>query len=172
MLGQLPPGQGSPPSDRRRVGSMLQMTNEEGSTSTVRPVDRDGILAPTWADDHVVMMIGRMCPEVLHRGGSTRQLQLSMTGWRSPSGRDSQTASELPRSQGGHMASSPFTTPPASFHARFDPQLFRVLLLRRLWQPLPPVSRVCEGGRPLDSSFHHRAACANSGVLGEEGLQS
>ena len=40
-------------------------------------------------------MIGRMCPGVPHRGGSTRQLQLSMTGWRSPSGRDSQTASEL-----------------------------------------------------------------------------
>ena len=38
-----------------------------------------------------------------------------MTGWRSPSGRDSQTASELLRSQGGHTASSPFRTPPASF---------------------------------------------------------
>ena len=35
------------------------------------------------------------CRGVLHRGGSTRQFQLSMTGWRSPSGRDSQTASEL-----------------------------------------------------------------------------
>ena len=61
------------------------------------------------------------------------------------------------------MASSPFTTPPASFLARFDPQLFRVLLLRRLWQPLPPVSRIC---RPLDSSGHLRAACAKSGALG------
>ena len=68
------------------------------------------------------------------------------------------------------MASSPFTTPPASFHARFDPQLFRVLLLRRLWQPLPPVSRICRCGRPLDSSGHHRAACANSGVLGRGGF--
>ena len=38
----------------------------------------------------------------------------------------------LLRSQGGHLASSPFTTPPLSFHARFDPQQFRVLLLRPL----------------------------------------
>ena len=68
------------------------------------------------------------------------------------------------------MASSPFTTPPASFRARFDPQLFRVLLLRRLWQPLSPVSRICRCGRPLDSSGHHHAACANSGVLGRRGF--
>ena len=47
---------------------------------------------------------------------------------------------------------------------------WRVLLLRRLWQPLPLVSRICRCGRPLDSSGHHRAACANSGVLGHRGF--
>ena len=62
------------------------------------------------------------------------------------------------------MASSPSTTPPASVHARFDPQLFRVLLLRRLWQLLPPVSRIFRCGRPLDSSGHHRAASVQSAV--------
>ena len=54
------------------------------------------------------------------------------------------------RSQGGPMA-------------RFDPQLFRVLLLRRLWLPLPPTDRYCLCGLPLDPRGHHRAACATAG---------
>ena len=36
------------------------------------------------------------------------------------------------RSQGGPMASMPFTSFPISHHCRFDSQPFRVLLLRRL----------------------------------------
>ena len=105
---------------------------------------------------------GRMFPGVPSRGGNTRQCLWSRTGCLSLSWRRSLTVIGLfLRSQGGH---SPFTTPPSSFHARFDPQQFRVLLLRRLWQPLPPVSRICRCGRPLDSSGHHRAACATSGV--------
>ena len=113
---------------------------------------RRGRTSPT-VFDHVVMMIGRMCPCSSTQGGSTRNC---------PGLTDSQRA--FLRSQGGHMASSPFTTCPASFHARFDPQLFRVLLLRRFWQPLPPVLRICRCGRPLDSSGHH------SGVFGPGGF--
>ena len=45
------------------------------------------------------------------------------------------------------------------------PQLFRVLLLRRLWLPLPLSSRTCRCGRPLDVLGHHRAACSRAGVL-------
>ena len=68
--------------------------------------------------------------------------------------------------QRGPFASLPFTSFPSAPHARFDPQPFRVLLLRRLWLPLPLSSRSCRCGRPLDSSGHHRAACAVAGVLG------
>ena len=42
---------------------------------------------------------------------------------------------------------------------RFEPQLFRVFLLRRLWCPLP----LCV---PLDPCGHHRAACPQFGTAG------
>ena len=76
----------------------------------------------------------------------------------------------LLRSQSGPFANLPFTSFPSAPHARFDPQPFRVLLLRRLWLPLPLSSRSCRCGRPLDSSGHHRAACAVAGVLGSRGF--
>ena len=75
----------------------------------------------------------------------------------------------LLRSQGGPMSGLPFTCCPTSFHNRFEAQLFRVLLLRRLWLPLHTTSRSCRCGRPLDVLGHHRAACANVGVLGRQG---
>ena len=76
----------------------------------------------------------------------------------------------LLRSQGGPMAGLPFTSFPTAVHSRFDAQPFRVLLLRRLWLPLPCSARNCRCGRPLDSSGHHRAACAVAGVLGRRGF--
>ena len=76
----------------------------------------------------------------------------------------------LLRSQSGPFAILPFTSFPSARHARFDPQPFRVLLLRRLWLPVPLSSRSCRCGRPLDSSGHHRAACAVAGVLGSRGF--
>ena len=72
----------------------------------------------------------------------------------------------LLRSQSGPFSSLPFTSFPYAPHACFDPQPFRVLLLRRLWLPLPLSSRSCRCGRPLDSSGHQSAACAVAGVLG------
>ena len=53
---------------------------------------------------------------------------------------------------------------------RRSPQLFRVLLLRRLGLPLPLTSRTCRCGRSLDPSGHHRAPCARAGVLGRRGF--
>ena len=50
----------------------------------------------------------------------------------------------------------PFTCFPTSPQARFDSSVFRVLLLRRLWQPLPPSSRFCRCGLLLDPLGHHR----------------
>ena len=41
------------------------------------------------------------------------------------------------RSQSGPMAGAPFSSIPWSSVTRFEPQEFRVLLLRRLWCPLP-----------------------------------
>ena len=76
----------------------------------------------------------------------------------------------LLRSQGGPLAGLPFSCCPSSFHTRFAPQVFRVLFLRRLWFPLPLTKRICGCGRLLDSFGHHRAACANVGVLGRRGF--
>ena len=51
-----------------------------------------------------------------------------------------------------------------------DAQVFRVLLLRRFWRPLPLSASACRCGRPLDDLAHHRSACATSGVLGRRGF--
>ena len=82
----------------------------------------------------------------------------------------SATEKALFRSQGGPLAGIPFLCFPTSRLSRMDSSVFRVLLLRRLWLPLPPSSRFCRCGRPLDSSGHHRAACAQAGVLGRRGF--
>ena len=62
--------------------------------------------------------------------------------------------------------------PPASLHQfpcisahELRPTAVRSLL-RRLLLPPPSSSRSCRCGRPLNSSGHHRAACAVAGVLG------
>ena len=49
----------------------------------------------------------------------------------------------LMRLQQGTMAGIPFTCMPLSSESQFQPQEFRVLLLRRLWLPLPLSSSIC-----------------------------
>ena len=73
------------------------------------------------------------------------------------------------RSQGGVGAGLAFSTCPLCRVTRLEPHVFRVLLLRRLRLPLPLSGRSCRCGLPLDSSGHHRAACARAGVLGGGG---
>ena len=82
----------------------------------------------------------------------------------------STTEQALLRSQSGPMSGLPFSSVPSSPPTRFAPQLFRVLLLRRLWLALPFSSRTCRCGRPLDVLGHHRAACSRAGVLGSRGF--
>ena len=79
------------------------------------------------------------------------------------------TQQAMVRSQSGPLAGVPFTSLPTSPLTRFDAQVFRVLLLRRLWRPLPLSASACRCGRPLDDLGHHRSACATSGVLGRRG---
>ena len=59
---------------------------------------------------------------------------------------------------------------PSSFLTRIESQLFRVLLLRRLRLLLPPSSSSCRCGRLSDCFGHHRASCAQAGVLGRRGF--
>ena len=75
----------------------------------------------------------------------------------------------LVRSQGGHGAGLALSTCPTCRITRIDPQLFRVILLRRLRLPLPLTVRSCRCGLPLDACGHHCAACARAGVLGGRG---
>ena len=76
----------------------------------------------------------------------------------------------LVRSQGGVGAGLALSICPLCRVTRLEPHLFRVLLLRRLRLPLPLSGRSCRCGQPLDSSGHHRAACARAGVLGRRGF--
>ena len=66
-------------------------------------------------------------------------------------------------------ASILFHTPTVSATSGFDPQCFRVHLLRRLWCQLPLSSATCRYGQPLDSRGHHRGACATARILGRRG---
>ena len=74
----------------------------------------------------------------------------------------------LMHSQHGPLASAHFV--PTIRMTRFEAQPFRVLLCRRFHLPLPLSSRTCRCGRQLDSFGHHRAACAEAGVLGKRGF--
>ena len=76
----------------------------------------------------------------------------------------------LLRSQCGPFAGIPFTCSPVVVESRLEPQIFRVLLLRRLWCPLPLSAHFCRCGRPLDVRGHHRSACGRAGVLGRRGF--
>ena len=71
------------------------------------------------------------------------------------------------RSQGGPGAGLSFLCCPTYPFTTLSPQLFRVMLLRRLGLPLPLTSLTCRCGRPLG---HHRTACARAGVLGRQGF--
>ena len=82
----------------------------------------------------------------------------------------SEPSRALLRSQGGPMSGVPFSCCPVSPTSRFSSQEFRVLLLRRLWLPLPLSVHSCRCGRPLDAFGHHHAACATVGVLGRRGF--
>ena len=70
----------------------------------------------------------------------------------------------LVRAQSGSGSGGAFSAVPSNNATRFEPQLFRVLLQRRLHLPL-----LLSVGRPLVSRGHHRAACAQAGVLGRRG---
>ena len=71
----------------------------------------------------------------------------------------------MARSQLGPFAAAPFVALPTCRHSKFDPQVFRVLLRRRLRLPLP--LRCLRLHDPLG---HHRAGCSEAGVLGKRGF--
>ena len=71
---------------------------------------------------------------------------------------------------GGPGAGAALTALPTGRETTIPSHLFRVILLRRLRQPLPFTGRVCRCGRLIDPNGHHRAACARTGVLGRRGF--
>ena len=75
----------------------------------------------------------------------------------------------LLRSQGGPLASVPFTSLPTLRETTFAPQPFRLLLLRHPRFAVPLSARWCRCGRPLDCRGHHRSACSRAGILGYRG---
>ena len=76
----------------------------------------------------------------------------------------------LIRSQAGPGAGAALSVVPTNLETTIPPHLFRVVLLRRLRQPLSLSVRNCRCGRLLDAFGHHRAACARVGMLGRRGF--
>ena len=76
----------------------------------------------------------------------------------------------LLRSQSGPASGAHLTAIPTSSLTALSPQVFKVLLLRRLRLSLPASSRQCRCGRALDPLGDHRAACPRAGVLGPRGF--
>ena len=99
-------------------------------------------------------------------------------------------------SEGGPMAVEPFSSFPTSRETRFDSQPSNMnrrsrrlwyaqtsrfsslsekkdttigVVLRRLRQIFPLSARSCRRSRALDPCGHHRAACADAGMLGRRG---
>ena len=110
--------------------------------------------------------VGRWHPSASDCGGSGQRTRGHTTCVRP---RLSPFEQAMFRSQGGPLSSVPFTCFPTSPLSRIDSSAFRVLLLRRLWLPLPPSSRSCRCGRLLDV-LGHRAGCSEAGVLGRRGF--
>ena len=121
---------------------------------------RLGFEAPSWES----VTAGRR-PAVLDV--EDRQIGMPL-GWQQAA-TDAVHTHVVETSQGGPLSGVPFQCFLSNVVSLFDSSRFRMLLLRRLWLPLPPSSRSCRCGRPLDVLGHHRAACAEVGVLGRRG---
>ena len=136
-----------------------------------------GLEVPTWRE----LMLGARAPPREpddHEPGSQR------AGWQHEAAsrvdrhfRDDVLFAALPssmraliRSQAGPMGGMALSATPTSMLTRIEPHLFRIVLLRRLRQPLPLSARSCRCGRLLDILGHHRAACARAGFLGQRGF--
>ena len=111
---------------------------------------RAGFRAPAWSQ--VAAGLRPDAPQV-----KDHQIGMPGDGWphthlveTSVRPRLSATEQAMLRSQGGPLSGVPFSCFPTSALSRFDPSQFRVLMLRRLWLPLPPSSRNCRCRRLLD----------------------
>ncbi len=71
------------------------------------------------------------------------------------------------RSQTGPLCGAALAAVPTAPEYTIAPELFRVILLRRLRLPLPLSGRRCACRRFLDPQGDHRAACPTVGILGQ-----
>ena len=74
--------------------------------------------------------------------------------------------------QSGPMSGVAFSAVPSSPPTRLAPQLFRVLLLRRLWLPLPLTSRTCRCGRFLVATNVQRVREPGCWAVGDFSVES
>ena len=102
--------------------------------------------------------------------GSTKQILVEAKFRETLFSRLSDQEQALIRSQAGPGAGSALTALPTGSATTIPSHLFRIVLLRRLRQPLPLSERSCRCGRLLDVCGHHRAACARAGLLGRRGF--
>ena len=126
---------------------------------------------PSWED----LARGAMPPQ---REPEDREPGTTHCGWQHEASirvegelfsRTSAQIQALIRSKAGPGAGAAFTVTPTNRETTIPSHLFRVVALRRLRQVLPLSARSCRCGRPLDPCGHHRAACAEAGMLGRRG---
>ena len=140
-------------------------------------LEEAGFVSPAWLD----LVSGRAEAE-LEQGEFVEPNQ-PRVGWQSKAASEVESRSlegvmdllhdpqkALLRSQGGPLASAPFVAMPVDRMFRIESQPFRILLMRRLRQPLPLTIHSCRCGRLLDSFGHHWSACPVAGVLGTRGF--
>ena len=126
----------------------------QGANICRRRLQDAGLDAPKWEDLSRGLRLGQRGLDEAPEPGAPRH------GWQ-----------RHKKMQAGVVTSTRWTNGWTLFHLlpRFDAQVFRVLLLRRPWCPLPLSGASCLCGRPLDSCGHHRAACPLAWVLVTKG---
>ena len=85
--------------------------------------------------------------------------------------RMSNSSHALVRSQGGPGAGLALATCPTCRITRIEPQLFRIVLLRRLNLPLPLSARFCRCGLPLDLQWPPPCSLRKGWDFGKEGVR-
>ena len=151
---------------RQLEGFSTSPTLQKASTSSRELTGIAGFEPPTWRE----MAKGSRGPE--------RELEATRGVVQSPPifPRDGSVPQHergiraLVRSQEGTGGGVALSTCPTCRLTRFDAQVFRVLLTRRLQMLLPLTARNCRCGHFLDVFGHHGAACARAGVLSNRGF--
>ena len=158
---------------RQLEGFPTSPTLQEAATSRRELIGTMGFEFPTWREMAEGSRAPDREPEDFEPGCVRRGWQHEASSRVHQSFRETdlfprmnEASRALVRSQARTGGGVALSTCPTCRLTRFDAQVFRVLLMRRLQMPLPLTA--C--GHFFDVFGHHRAACARAGVLSKRGF--